>query len=265
MPENGEIISGVLVKNNFSYSLMVYEELGSYTSLRTSSLEQKMSVHYSNSVRLLLFNLNQLNDDATLLQNAKLKEMSKKGTITHAISIFQGKVIVSYYGNDHVAVVKWESNPVSDMYADSVTAAILHAQANPVPEKCGYLVSLAMSYSINFLDLPASSSFPPFNTALEGMVKHICGDDVSLVMSDRGLLAQFEEDGRRLPVEGNPDGPVTMGGDDPMDDPTTSHILQGLTEKMRQVSNMIVFLISPIVVQIVTTNNETDLIEDMEY
>ncbi|KAF1758067.1 hypothetical protein GCK72_014525 [Caenorhabditis remanei] len=234
MPENGEIISGVLVKNNFSYSLMVYEELGSYTSLRTSSLEQKMSVHYSNSVRLLLFNLNQLNDDATLLQNAKLKEMSKKGTITHAISIFQGKVIVSYYGNDHVAVVKWESNPVSDMYADSVTAAILHAQANPVPEKY----------------LPASSSFPPFNTALEGMVKHICGDDVSLVMSDRGLLAQFEEDGRRLPVEGNPDGPVTMGGDDPMDDPTTSHILQGLTEKMRQ---------------IVTTNNETDLIDDMEY
>lgn len=54
-------------------------------------------------------------------------------------------------------------------------------------------------------------------------------------MSERGLLAQFEEDGRRLLVEGSSDGPVMMGGDDPMDDPTTSHLLQNLTEKMRQV------------------------------
>ncbi|PIC35035.1 hypothetical protein B9Z55_014515 [Caenorhabditis nigoni] len=234
MPENNEIISGVLVKNNFSYSLMAKDELGSYTSLRTSSLEQKMSVHYSNSLRLLIFNLNQLNDDATLTQNVKVKEMMKKGSVTHVISVFGGKVIVSYYGNDAVAVVRWESNPVSDMYSDSVMAAILHAQSNPVPDKY----------------LPSSSSFPPLTTALEGMVKHICGDEVSLVSSERGLLACFEEDGRRLPIEGNPDGPPTMGGDDPMDDPTTSHLLQGLTEKLKQ---------------IVTTNSEFDHLDDMEY
>ncbi|CAC44310.2 Cleavage and polyadenylation specificity factor subunit 3 [Caenorhabditis elegans] len=233
VPENNETISGVLVKNNFSYSIMVPEELGSYTSLRISSLEQRMSVHYSGSLKLLIFNLQQLNDDACLIQNIKLKEISKKGSVTQAITVFQGKVNVTVYGNDHVVVVRWDSNPVYDMYADSVVAAILHAQANPVPDKY----------------LPSNSSFPQFNTAIEGMVKHICGDDVSIVMSERGLLAQFEEDGRRLLVEGSSDGPVMMGGDDPMDDPTTSHLLQNLTEKMRQ---------------IVTTNTEVNEIDDME-
>lgn len=68
---------------------MVPEELGSYTSLRISSLEQRMSVHYSGSLKLLIFNLQQLNDDACLIQNIKLKEISKKGSVTQAITVFQ--------------------------------------------------------------------------------------------------------------------------------------------------------------------------------
>uniref|UniRef100_A0A8R1E3E4 Cleavage and polyadenylation specificity factor subunit 3 n=1 Tax=Caenorhabditis japonica TaxID=281687 RepID=A0A8R1E3E4_CAEJA len=218
MPENNELISGVLVKNNFSYSIMDPRDLGGYTSLRISSLNQKLSLHYSGSVRLLMFNLGQLNDDAQLVHHAKLKD-SKRGNPTHVIHVFSGKVIVNFYGNDSVAVVQWQSNPVNDMYADSAVAAIMHAESNPVPDKY----------------LPTSSSFPKFDTAIEGMIKHICGDDVSVVATERGLIAQFEEDGRRLLVEGNSDGPLMMGGDDPMDDPTTSHLLQNLTEKMRQI------------------------------
>ncbi|CAI2351451.1 unnamed protein product [Caenorhabditis sp. 36 PRJEB53466] len=235
MPGNTQLISGVLVKNNFSYAIMNPSDLGAYTSLRISTLSQKLSVHYSGTSRLLLFNLNQLNDDAHIVHQAKIKD-TRKGSPTHSIHVFASKVNVDLYANDNVAVVSWDSNPVTDMYADSVVAAIMHAQSNPVPDKY----------------LPASSSFPTFTTAIEGMVKHICGDDVSLEPTERGLVARFEEDGRRLLVEGSSDGQFIGGGDDPMDDPTTSHLLQNLTEKMRQ---------------IVTTKNDAnndDLLE-MEY
>lgn len=92
----------------------------------------------------------------------------------------QGKVNVTVYGNDHVVVVRWDSNPVYDMYADSVVAAILHAQANPVPDKCERGVIKCQKskyiYIYIFPDLPSNSSFPQFNTAIEGMVKHVSVD-----------------------------------------------------------------------------------------
>lgn len=188
---------------------------------------------------------------------------------------------MSCYGNDQVAVVQWESNPISDMYADSVIAAIMHAQSNPIPEKCKLKI-----HSLSELAVCRSSCrsfFPNFQRGcrrdgetcwLKSLISlsrcdiQICGDDVSIVTSERGLIAQFEEDGRRLLVEGTSDGPVTMGGDDPMDDPTTSHLLQNLTEKMRQVlTSTLLHQSHRCPIQIVTTNGAdagNDLLE-MEY
>ncbi len=43
------------------------------------------------------------------------------------------------YYSQHVAIIEWTSNPVSDMFADATLAAILHAQTNPVPDKSGFI------------------------------------------------------------------------------------------------------------------------------
>lgn len=102
MPESNEIVSGVLVKNNFSYAIMDPRDLGGYTSLRISSLNQKLSLHYSGSIRLLLFNLQQLNDDAHLVHQAKIKD-SKKGTPTHVLHVFA----VSEQRNELLLITKF--------------------------------------------------------------------------------------------------------------------------------------------------------------
>lgn len=49
------------------------------------------------------------------------------------------------YYPQHVAIIEWTSNPVSDMFADATLAAILHAQTNPVPDKSRFTSLLCFS------------------------------------------------------------------------------------------------------------------------
>lgn len=52
----------------------------------------------------------------------------------------QERVRVLVYYSQHVAIIEWTSNPVSDMFADAALAAILHAQTNPVPDKSEFTI-----------------------------------------------------------------------------------------------------------------------------
>ncbi|VDM52776.1 unnamed protein product [Angiostrongylus costaricensis] len=110
----GDIVSGILIKRNFNYQIVDPKDLTVFTDLSSSRLSQRQSVYYSGSLSLLLYSLNQLNDDAML---------------TRAISL-------QWCSLASICILDWESNPVNDMYADAVLAAILHAQANPIPDKC---------------------------------------------------------------------------------------------------------------------------------
>lgn len=53
---------------------------------------------------------------------------------------FQGRIRVLVYFLQHVAIIEWTSNPVSDMFADATLAAILHAQTNPIPDKSMFFI-----------------------------------------------------------------------------------------------------------------------------
>ncbi|CAB3409983.1 unnamed protein product [Caenorhabditis bovis] len=233
IPENNEVISGVLVKRNFAYAIMDPKDLVAYTSLRISNLNQKQSIFYSGTIPLLIFNLRQLNDDAILVHQAKIKD-SKENCPTHVIQLFNGNVVVQYYQHNNVAVIQWESNPVNDMYADATSAAIMHAETNPIPDKY----------------LPTVNEFPTFETAIEGMVKDICGDDAMVVSTSDGLTVKFEDDGRRMLIEPAYENAVPVG-DESSEDPMTSHVLQQLTQKMRKVVTM--------------NTNETDGLDAMEH
>ncbi|CAI5447118.1 unnamed protein product [Caenorhabditis angaria] len=213
IPENNEVISGVLVKRNFSYSIMDPKDLVVNTSLRISKMNQKQSIYYAGTIRCLLHNLRQLNDDAVLVLQAKISEL-KENMPSHVIHLFAGAVEIAFYSQNHVCLVQWESNPVNDMYADATSAAILHAQSNQILDKY----------------LPEYDSFPKFENAIEGMVKDICGDEASVVEDVGGLTVKFEEDARRMIIEPNGEAPQIVD-----ESAETTHILQQLTAKMRQI------------------------------
>ncbi|KHJ85654.1 RNA-metabolizing metallo-beta-lactamase, partial [Oesophagostomum dentatum] len=128
----GDVVSGILIRRNFNYQIVDPKDLTVFTDLSSSRLSQRQSVYYSGSLPLLLYSLNQLNDDAVLTAELKPTDTT---TPTHVFSVFGRAIQLQWCSLASICVLDWESNPVNDMYADAVLAAILHAQANPIPEK----------------------------------------------------------------------------------------------------------------------------------
>lgn len=114
-PTPGHKLSGVLVKRNFSYHLLAPSDLSKYTDMIMSTVTQRLGVHYSGSLELLNYCLNQLSGDAEIIEQGEKQ----------VIQVF--KCISATQENDMV-VLEWTSSPVNDTYADSVIAVILQAE-----------------------------------------------------------------------------------------------------------------------------------------
>ncbi|KAK7098583.1 cleavage and polyadenylation specificity factor subunit 3-like [Littorina saxatilis] len=121
-PAQGHKLSGILVKRNFNFHLMTPKDLHSYTDLAMSTVTQRLSMAYSGTVQLLTFYLSQLAGDVT--------QSSVGGNVV--LQVF-GSVTVTV--QPRMVLVEWVSNPVTDMYADSVVTVILRAERDPMPQK----------------------------------------------------------------------------------------------------------------------------------
>ena len=138
-PVDGQIISGVLVRRNFNYHLMAPADLprefnsihclvlAAYTDLSHSTLTQRQSVFYSGTVELLLYFLQQVAGDVKRLEETTDAMGGSKTTV----SVFCNEVKVTIEAP--VVYLEWLANPVNDMYADAALAAVLQAEANPIP------------------------------------------------------------------------------------------------------------------------------------
>uniref|UniRef100_A0A0K0DIE6 Beta-Casp domain-containing protein n=1 Tax=Angiostrongylus cantonensis TaxID=6313 RepID=A0A0K0DIE6_ANGCA len=143
-----KVVGSLAVKSNKNF-------VSVFTDLSSSRLSQRQSVYYSGSLSLLLYSLNQLNDDAMLTAELKPNDTT---TPTHVFSVFGRAISLQWCSLASICILDWESNPVNDMYADAVLAAILHAQANPIPDKY----------------LPKPEFYPKIEEALLTAVKEVC-------------------------------------------------------------------------------------------
>ena len=60
VPKNDSKISGILVKRNFKYHLMMPEDLPNYTDLAISTIQQRQSVPYKSEPQLILNSLQKI-------------------------------------------------------------------------------------------------------------------------------------------------------------------------------------------------------------
>ncbi|VDL64380.1 unnamed protein product, partial [Nippostrongylus brasiliensis] len=178
-----KVVGALAIKSN---------KVSFFTDLSSSRLSQRQSVYYSGSLPLLLYSLNQLNDDAVL-------------TAERAISL-------QWCSLASICILDWESNPVNDMYADAVLAAILHAQTNPIPEKY----------------LPKPEAFPKIDEAIYQTVKEVCGDEA--------VRAESKEAGGGIRVEVDENVAVISSGGAQVDceDPLLRHLLSTISGKLRR-------------------------------
>lgn len=115
---DGRLLSGVLVKRNFSYHLLAPAELGKYTDMTQSVVSQRLSVHFSGSPALLQYVLSSLSADFEVIKGSRQQwRLFKSVTVT-----LEGKT----------AVLEWVASPGTDMLADAVLAAVLKAESSKV-------------------------------------------------------------------------------------------------------------------------------------
>ncbi|XP_013789930.1 cleavage and polyadenylation specificity factor subunit 3-like isoform X1 [Limulus polyphemus] len=121
-PQQGHRLSGVLVKRNFSYHLLAPSDLSKYTDMVRSTVSQRLSLHYTGTLQLLHFFLNQLSGDveAIDIQGKKALKVFRK------ILVIQGVDMVT---------LEWNASPVNDMYADAVVTVILKADSAGISTK----------------------------------------------------------------------------------------------------------------------------------
>ncbi|XP_050506835.1 cleavage and polyadenylation specificity factor 73 [Diabrotica virgifera virgifera] len=119
-PQPGKTLNGILVKRNFNYHILSAEDLPQYTDLSMSQIMQRQSLHFACNVAMLRHMLTQV---AGLLEPI---DGDKKLKAFNAIDITIEQKVVT---------LEWMANPVNDMYADSLVAAILQADLLDVPLK----------------------------------------------------------------------------------------------------------------------------------
>ncbi|KAH3884824.1 hypothetical protein DPMN_008809, partial [Dreissena polymorpha] len=122
-PVEGDRISGILVKRNFNYHIMDPTDLANYTELAMSTVTQRLSVRYTGPVSLLQYYLTQLSGDL------ESQPAQRDRTV---LRVFKSvNVIVEH----KLVIIEWVSNPVTDMYADSVVTVVLQAENDPLRQK----------------------------------------------------------------------------------------------------------------------------------
>ncbi|XP_074042176.1 cleavage and polyadenylation specificity factor 73 isoform X3 [Leptinotarsa decemlineata] len=119
-PQPGKPLNGILVKRNFNYHILSADDLSKYTDLSMSQIMQRQSLHFSGNTGVLRYMISQV---AGLLDSI---DGDKKMRAFNAVDITIDQKIVT---------LEWVANPVNDMYADAIIAAILQADLLDTPVK----------------------------------------------------------------------------------------------------------------------------------
>lgn len=113
--ENGDKVSGILVKRDFKYHVLAASDLSKYTDMSMSSVTQRQSLAFSGSPDSLKLLLESIGGTGTveILDNDKKFKVFENVEVT-----FDGKIVI----------LEWQANPVNDMFADTILASLLQTE-----------------------------------------------------------------------------------------------------------------------------------------
>ncbi|GLJ12700.1 hypothetical protein SUGI_0196200 [Cryptomeria japonica] len=112
-PEEGNQVSGLLVRKGFTYQIVAPEDLHVFTQLSTGTVTQRLSIPYKGAFSVLKNRLQQLYEGV---------ETSNDEVPTLKV---HDKVTVKQEGADYV-VLQWVSDPISDMVSDSIIVMMMN-------------------------------------------------------------------------------------------------------------------------------------------
>ncbi|KPJ07521.1 Cleavage and polyadenylation specificity factor subunit 3 [Papilio machaon] len=116
-PVPGRPLQGVLVKRNFNYHILAPADLNKYTELTQSEVTQRQSIHFGGTPALLRHAVLQLAGHVDFISDTRWR--------------LYGCLDLTL--DPPVVTLEWQAQPVTDMYADAVAAAVLATAALPAP------------------------------------------------------------------------------------------------------------------------------------
>ncbi|KRX94364.1 Cleavage and polyadenylation specificity factor subunit 3, partial [Trichinella pseudospiralis] len=121
--EQGDVVSGVMIKRNFDYHLMHSNDVSGYTDLSKGNILQTESVFFNGHLTLLNYFFNEVTaGKLEILEEYKDGE----GKLLRAFKVITIRVKIP------VVQIEWFSSPVNDMYADTIVTAVLEAQTGQI-------------------------------------------------------------------------------------------------------------------------------------
>lgn len=113
--ENGDKVSGILVKRDFKYHVLAASDLSKYTDMSMSVVTQRQSLAFNGSPGSLKILLESIGGNGTV----EVLDTDKKFKVFDSVEItFDGKIVI----------LEWQANPVNDMFADTVLASLLQTE-----------------------------------------------------------------------------------------------------------------------------------------
>ena len=137
----GRVVSGVVVRKDFTYQLMSVEELSQFTPISCTAIRQQLLVPFQLTFDCFATFVRQLyepteeDDDGT--EQAAAADAGMKGEgegegggegTGRRLAVHRSVVGLWRKG---VVELQWDSSPIDDMIADSVVSLITNAQASP--------------------------------------------------------------------------------------------------------------------------------------
>merc|ERR1711997_1219629 len=126
-PEEGLKVSGILVKRNFNYHILSPADLSKYTDLTMSKVTQRQSIHYTGSLQVLQYVLQQTAGDVKIVETEG-EPAAKKKTILRAFDS------IDIIQEPRLLTLEWVASPCNDMFADAVLSAVLQAESVESPK-----------------------------------------------------------------------------------------------------------------------------------
>lgn len=113
--ENGDAVSGILVKRDFKYHIVDATDINKYTDMSMSTVTQRQSLAFSGSPANLKLLLERIGGNGTV----EVLDNDKKFRVFDCVEVtFDGKIVI----------LEWVANPINDMFADTVLASLLQTE-----------------------------------------------------------------------------------------------------------------------------------------
>lgn len=169
-PRPSHKLSGILVKRNFNYHMLAACDLSKYTDMSMSQVVQRQSIHFSAGLPVLRHLLTQVSGNVEVLEEKKVR-------------VFQN---VELTLDNKIVTLEWIANPVNDMYADTVLAAVLQAEM--------------LDSTPSFFPIQAKMDRMHFKECLIEMLQEMFGED-SVPKIFKGEKLYVTVDGKKANID----------------------------------------------------------------